>query len=79
MQSSEKSNDLSESQKTAALISIIAPACKEPEQWRMLIQYLAKNNRLPNFSKDDEFFLANILNRLSIKARIVEGRLKVEN
>lgn len=78
MKSSSKSNELSESQKTAALISILAPACKEPEQWKSFIEYLAKNNRLPNFTPDDEFFLSNILNRLQIKADIYEGKLRVD-
>ena len=63
---------------TAALIDIIAPACKEPHQWKLFIEYLAKNNRLPNFSQDDEVFLADILERLAIKAKIVEGKLRVD-
>ena len=78
MESSTKSNELSESQKTAALISILSPACTEPQQWKLFIEYLAKNNRLPNFTQEDEFFLANILNRLEVKARIVEGKLQVD-
>ena len=78
MHNSKRSNELSESQKTAALIAIIAPACKEPHQWKLFIEYLAKNNRLPNFSQDDEVFLADILKRLAIKAKIVEGKLRVD-
>lgn len=78
MKSSSKSNDLSENQKTAALISILAPACKEPQQWKLFIEYLAKNNRLPSFTEDDEYFLSNILNRLEIKAQIVKGKLRVD-
>ncbi|MEM6820422.1 MAG: hypothetical protein AAF558_00575 [Verrucomicrobiota bacterium] len=78
MQSSKKSNDLSESQKTAALISILAPACKSPEEWKLFINYLSKNNRLPNFSNEDMEFLSKILNRLEIKGTIVNGRLKTE-
>ena len=79
MQSSAKANELSESQKTAALISIIAPACQNPEQWKMFIAYLAKNNRFPYFSEGDEHFLMNVLSRLDIKLRIVEGgRLRVD-
>ena len=78
MQSSFKSNELSESQKTAALISIIAPACTEPHQWKLFIEYLAKNNRLPSFTDDDEHFLADILSRLEIKASIVKGKLHVD-
>jgi len=79
MQSNTKANELSESQKTAALVSIIAPACESPEQWKMFIEYLSKNNRLPSFSEDDEFFLATVLNRLEVKARIVNGKLELEN
>jgi hypothetical protein len=79
MRSSAKANELSESQKTAALISIVAPACESSEQWRLFIDYLSKNNRLPYFSADDEFFLSSVLNRLEIKASIVNGRLTVEN
>ncbi len=79
MQFDTKANELSESQKTAALISIISPACETPEQWKMFIRYLSKNERLPFFSEEDEFFLQNVLDRLSIKARIVNGKLKLEN
>ena len=79
MKSSSKSNELSESQKTAALISILAPACTEPQQWQLFIKYLAKNNRLPNFSEEDEFFLNSILNKLQVKARIINSRINVEN
>jgi len=75
MQASRRSNELSENQKTAALISIISPACEEPEHWKMLIEYLAKNNKLPNFSEEDEFFLANVLNRLQVKAMVEKGKL----
>jgi hypothetical protein len=78
MQISAKSKELSESQKTAALISIIAPACEGAHQWKLFLEYLSKNNRLPSFTNEDESFLGNILNRLDIKASIVEGKLKVD-
>ena len=78
-QSSHKANELSESQKTAALISILAPACEDPEQWRLFINYLSKNNRLPSFSEEDAEFLNSILSRLQIKSAIVNGRLKAES
>ena len=78
MQTSTRANELSESQKIAALISIVAPACKSPEQWRLFIEYLSKNDRLPSFSEEDEIFLATVLNRLSVKAKVVDGRLKLE-
>lgn len=78
MQSAARANELSESQKTAALIAILAPACQEPQQWKLFIEYLAKHNQLPNFSPDDEVFLANILNRLQVKARVVKGKLRLE-
>ncbi|MBX2851653.1 MAG: hypothetical protein KTR15_07915 [Phycisphaeraceae bacterium] len=79
MQSSARANALSESQKTAALISILSPACEGAEEWKMFINYLSRNNRLPNFSEDDQEFLGRVLNRLEIKAEIVKGRLEAKN
>ncbi len=78
MQASAVANKLSEIQKTATLISIVAPACESPEQWKLFIEYLSKHDRLPSFTEDDEFFLAKVLARLSIKASIVNGRLRVD-
>ena len=77
MQAGKKANELSESQKTAALIAILTPACEGPEQWRLFIEYLSKNNRLPSFSEEDQGFLTSILGRLEVKADIVNGQLRV--
>lgn len=82
MQSSSKSNELSESQKTAALIYFLTPACKEPEQWKLFIEYFTKNNRLPKFTPktniSHRIFPIEYFNRLQIKADIYEGKLRVD-
>ena len=73
--STKVANAISESQKTSALLSLVAPASDNPQAWA-LINYLSKNDRLPAFSKEDEILLRDLLARLSIKCTIVGNKLK---
>ncbi|OLF77537.1 hypothetical protein AWH61_19765 [Alteromonas sp. W12] len=74
----DASNRLSESQKTTALVSLLAPATEDPEQWRLFVKFLIKNNKLPALSDEDYDFVKYLERRLSIKASIVNGRLTVD-
>ena len=74
--STKVANAISESQKTSALLSLVAPASDNPQAWALLINYLSKNDRLPAFSKEDEILLRDLLARLSIKCTIVGNKLK---
>ncbi len=74
----EASNRLSESQKTTALVSLLAPATEDPEQWRLFMKFLIKNNKLPALSDEDYEFVHYLERRLSIKASIVNGRLAID-
>ena len=74
----EASNKLSESQKTTALVALLAPATEDPEQWRLFMKFLIKNNKLPALSEEDYEFVHYLERRLSIKASIVNGRLAID-
>ena len=77
MQSNRRANELSENQKTASLIALLAPACKSPEQWELFIEFMANNNQLPSIITADQQFLIEALSRLEIKSEIIDGKFKV--
>ena len=70
--------EISESQKTTALVSLIIPACKNPEQWSRLLNYISRKERLPNFEQEDFQYLEELLKTLNCKAKLVDNRLEID-
>ena len=74
---SDRANDLSESQKTAAIISLMAPASESSEVWKLFIEYLIDKDKLPYFNESDREFIEKLMGTLNIKCELVSGKIKL--
>jgi len=74
----KRAREIDENQKTVALISLLSPACKDERVWSLFLKFLSERNRLPTFTDDDSAFVQEMLERLDIKGRLVNGQIVVE-